>query len=566
MKRCFLLALSIAGATLFLECGPSQSPYTNPADAKIIVDNSLRSLDARSDSLKVFSAVQCTVELYLPKLIDSFYVHLSRIGSDSIIASGAVTGASFTFPLSVSVPGVYGLTIMVVKTDKSVDSLPKTITVFAMSPVVTPDSPAHTVVLPADSFSFTFTVTDPDSNVWKAYTWLDTAASAMQEISFAPKTHSTVISRTVKGNALLAALHAPVVCYAVAIDFPDSNVSKVVACTLHVKDTLVPQIVLLSPQDLVNPLPSPITIRALVKDIVGIDSVRFDTSAMVFASDTALFVASQLDSGTNADSIIAIDKAGNRGKLVFSLNVQGKKSIPPQIKDLSRATTEGTPFVPIWLDTCVIIADTSIKNDSAFKRDSLSWVITDSAGGQIAVPPSHIITIPFPGDSVFWGTIKLTFMVFVKNTPTLYDTKQPSFFVTQTNFPPVITLYPDRCFKNFLADTISLNVITTAHDPNDALSSLSWSFTKGKHFKVDSLYSSRFGLGKVSESAVLPPIDPIRPLLFFTRKIVIDTISAADASFLGTDSIKFTVTDPVGASVYKMIYFTRTTGFCLFHP
>ena len=248
MKRCFLLALSIAGATLFLECGPSQSPYTNPADAKIIVDNSLRSLDARSDSLKVFSAVQCTVELYLPKLIDSFYVHLSRIGSDSIIASGAVTGASFTFPLSVSVPGVYGLTIMVVKTDKSVDSLPKTITVFAMSPVVTPDSPAHTVVLPVDSFSFTFTVTDPDSNVWKAYTWLDTAASAMQEISFAPKTHSTVISRTVKGNALLAALHAPVVCYAVAIDFPDSNVSKVVACTLHVKDTLVPQIVLRLPR------------------------------------------------------------------------------------------------------------------------------------------------------------------------------------------------------------------------------------------------------------------------------------------------------------------------------
>jgi PKD repeat protein len=570
MKKRFLPALLISGAALFLLCGPNQSPYTNPADAKIVAGNSLRSLDAGSDSLKVFSAVQCTVELYLPKLIDSFYVHLSRNGSDSIIASGAVTGASFMFPLSVSVPGVYGLKVVVVKNDKSTDSLEKTITVYAMSPVVTPDAPVHTVFLPADSFSITFTVTDPDSNVWKAYTWLDSVSGATQEISFAPKTHSAVIMRTVKGSALLAALHAPVVCYAVAIDFPDSNVSKVAACTLHVKDTLAPRIVLLPPTDTVNPTSSPVTVKALVTDFVGVDSVTFNGTPMVFSNDTALFFAT-LDSGRHADSIVAIDKAGNKGKLLFTLAVQGKVRVPPQIKDLSRATSEGLPFDSIWLDTCVAIADTSIHDKPSYAKDSLSWMITDSAGVSIVAPPGHRIKIPFPADSAFWGTYKLTFKLYDKNITYLYDTKQPSFFVTQANFPPVITLYTDRCFRNFLADTINLNAATSVHDPNDPASSLTWTFTKGKHFKVDTLMSRGFGrLSKSAANSVVNPIDPIGGIIlypiYFNHHIVIDTISAADASFFGTDSIKFTVKDPAGTSVNKMIYFTRVNGFCLYHP
>jgi hypothetical protein len=549
-------------------CGPAQSPYTNPADAKILIDNSLRSLDARSDSLKVFTAVQCTVELYLPKLIDSFYVHLSRNGSDSIIASGTVTGASFTFPLSVSAPGVYGLKVAVVKTDKSVDSLVKTITVFAMSPVVAPDAPVHTVILPADSFSFTFTVTDPDSNVWKAFTWLDTAAGAMQETSFAPKTHSIVISRTIKGSALLAALHAPVVCYAVAIDFPDSNVSTVAACTLHVKDTLAPQIRLLPPTDTVNPASSPVTIKALVTDFVGVDSVTFNGTSMVFSNDTALFFAT-LDTGRHADSITAFDKAGNKGKLRFTLAVQGKVHVPPQIdSNLSRATSEGLPFDTIWLDTCVTIPDTSIHNTAAYAKDSLSWMITDSAGVSIVAPPGHRIKIPFPADSAIWGKFSLTFKLFDNNITKLYDTKQVSFFITQANFPPVITLYPNRCFKNFLADTINLNAATSVHDPNDPASSLTWTFTKGKHFKVDTLMS-RGLIGRLSKSAANPIIDPIiNPFpLFFNHHIVIDTISGADLSYFGTDTLYFTVKDPHGAtSGSKPIYFTRTSGLCLFHP
>jgi hypothetical protein len=568
MKKRFYSVMLISGAALFLICAPAQSPYTNPADAKILIDNSLRSLDARSDSVKVFTAVQCTVELYLPKLIDSFYVHLSGNGGDSVIASGAVTGTPFTFPLSVSVPGVYGLTIVVVKKDKSADTLVKTITVYAMSPVVTPDAPAHTVVLPADSFSFKFTVTDPDSNVWKAYTWLDSASGASQEISFAPKTHSIVITRTVKGSALLAALHAPVVCYAVAIDFPDSNVSKVAACTLHVKDTLAPQIVLLPPTDTVNSASSPVTIKALVTDYVGVDSVSFNGTPMVFSNDTALFFAA-LDSGKHIDTIVAFDKAGNKGKLVFTLAVQGKVHIPPQIKDLSRATSEGLPFDSIWLDTFVIIADTSIHDTVTYKKDSLSWVITDSAGVSIIAPPGHRIKIPFPSDSAIWGMYKLTFKLYDKNITKLYDTKQPTFFITQANFPPVITLYPYQCFRNILADTINLNALTSVHDPNDPASSLTWTFTKGKHFKVDTLMS-RGLIGRLSKSASIPVVNPIiNPFpVYFNHHIVIDTISKADLTFYGTDTLTFTVRDPGGISNTKQIYFTHLTptGFCLFHP
>jgi hypothetical protein len=135
----------------------------------------------------------------------------------------------------------------------------------------------------------------------------------------------------------------------------------------------------------------------------------------------------------------------------------------------------------------------------------------------------------------------------------------------------VITLYTDRCFRNFLADTINLNAATSVHDPNDPASSLTWTFTKGKHFKVDTLMSRGFGrLSKSAANSVVNPIDPIGGIIlypiYFNHHIVIDTISAADASFFGTDSIKFTVKDPAGTSVNKMIYFTRVNGFCLYHP
>lgn len=552
MKR---LALATAVcAALILSCTNGKSPFSNPADAKIVPQMSLHSLDAVNDSVRVNTALQCTVQVYLPNLIDSFYVHSGTGGADSIIASGAVTGVSFSFSFSEKAAGDYALVVVIVKADKSVDSLKRTVTVYAMSPVVTPDSAAIHVVLPADSVVVTFTVTDPDSNVWMADTWLDSATALMQETSFAPKTHRAVISRTVKKPALLAALKAPVVCYAAAIDF-DSNMSRTAACTLYVKDTVVPQIRLLPPTDTVNAVSSPVTIMALVTSAVGIDSVLFNNTRMVYNNDTALHIASLLDTGRTPDSIVAIDQAGNRGSLRFSLHVQGTPHLPPLIRSLIWTKPQGKPFAPIFLDTCVTIADTSIKDTTSYKKDSLTWLITDSSNATLPIDPGHIFRIPFPADTMWVGTINLTFKLLNAKTYQLYATAQPTIFVSVFNYPPVITFPSGQCFSGFRTDTIYLDTITTAHDPNDALSSLSWSFSNGKHFKVDSLKSPR--LLKASESAALIPFPE-----FFNRHIMIDTVSAADTAFDGTDTITFTVTDPGGLQAAKKIGFNRP---CLFH-
>ena len=645
---------------LALVCTNPQNPFTNPKSAAIVADSSLTSL---KDSVAAFTSVPCTVSVYLPGLIDSFFVTRS-IGSqvDTAIASGKVTAATFAFSLPVLYPGSYTIKVRIVKTDKTADSLTRTFIVYSpyttlinfvlpqtdslryhreyacscsishpeladsvlahliygstdtvlvrtkaaaslsfgftvptvgafsirvnvtllgsgvdsvtkgligyiLTPAVTPLSVSYHVILPADSFTVWFTATAPDSNLRLAYTWIDTAVGQAQKTVFSSlKPFLDSISRTVNNATLLNGLKAPIVFHTYAID-ADSLVSPVASCTLHVTDTTKPTIRLLVPDTTVAVSALPVTIKAVVTDLDGINTVAFNGSSMKFApgaGDTAVDSVSSIDTGTAKDSIVAIDNAGNRTALLFPLTYHGKKLYPPFIRDLSRATTEGHAFDSLYLDTCVILTDTSIKAVAAYKRDSLSWIITDSSGAQIAVSGTHRIMIPFPEDSSFFGTIKLTFKVFVTNTPTLYDTKQPSFFVTQANFPPVITLASDQCFKVLRTDTIFLDTITTAHDPNDALSSLNWSFSKGNHFKVDSVYSSRL-LAKVSESAGLPIVNPIIPIFLFTRRIVIDAISAADTSYYGTDSLTFTVKDPGGLVASKKIYFTRPIGFCLFH-
>jgi hypothetical protein len=655
MKKC-ILALEVF-AVLLCACANNQSPFTNPADAKIVPGKSLHSLDAKSDSVNAFSTQPCTVEVYLPKLLDSFDVHLTVGGKDSIIASGPIAGTQFTFPLTVAGPGVCSLKVVVVKSNATHDSISRALTVyssvitmllpardslllgrtyacslivshpeladsilagllvgasdtvvfrsasaaavgfrfpclaagafslrvttlahgivrdsltkaFAGYYVLAPQASSFHVLMPPDTFTFTFVATDLDSNLWGGYTWTGATTNNSQQTIFPPKNlnHSTLV-RTIKvlGDSTVRKFPDTIVCSAVVL-YPDSMVSGVAVCTLFVSDTTKPNILLISPTDSVNPIPSPVTVKALVTDLVGIDSVKFDSLSMVYTNDTALFVFSPADSGRHTDSIIAIDRAGNRSRLLLTMHIQARNVAPPQVKDttLSRATSAGLPFAPIWLDTCVI-TDTSIHAKAEYAKDSLSWVITDSAGNQLSVPASHIFTVPFPRDSSsagvlidssFSGTIKLAFKVFVTSNPALYGVGQPSFFVTKANFPPVITFPSGQCFTNFRTDTIYLDTITTAHDPNDPLSSLNWSFSKGKHFKVDSQYSA-LRLLKASESAALSVINPIIPLRFFNRHIVIDTVTAADTSFEGTDTITFTVTDPGGLTAVKKVAFTR---------
>lgn len=567
MKKCSITAcVAVASmVALVMFCGNPQNPYTNPKFAEIVADSSLTSL---KDSVKVFTAVPCTVSLSLPNLMDSIHVHVVKSGFDSIIAGGAVSSGKFTFDFAAASLGVYQLKVIVVRSDNSIDSIVKQVTVYVRLPVVTPDSAVyHTILSLQDSVTVMFTATGPDSNLRFGYTWIDTAVGQTQTTAFsALKPFQEKFSRTVHFLALHAGLYSTLVCHAYAID-ADSLVSAVASCTLYVKDTTKPRIQILAPSatDTIRTLPVPVA--AIITDLDGINSVSFNGSSMTFVhgGDTAVDTVSSIDSGTTMDSIVAIDNGGNRTAIHFPLTYQGKKLYPPQIKDLSRATSEGRPFPPVFLDTCIVITDPAIVDTAAFAKDSVRWEIRDSSGLLLGYDlNTHLFTIPFPADSAFFGTIKMTFKVIVTNTPALYDTKQPSFFVTQANFPPVITLAPDQCFKALQTDTINLNAATTAHDPNDPLTSLNWTISKGTHFKVDSVYSSRI-LAKASESEVLPIVNPIIPFQFFTRRVVIDAISAADTSFYGTDTLVFRAQDPSGLVASKKIYFTRTKGLCLFH-
>jgi hypothetical protein len=125
---CGFCALMVVCA---LVCTSPQNPFSDPKSAAIVADSSLTSL---KDSVAAFTSVPCTVSVYLPDLMDSFFV-TRRIGSlaDTGIASGKVTSAKIAFSLPLDYPGTYTVKIRIVKIDKSVDTLTKTFTVYSPS-------------------------------------------------------------------------------------------------------------------------------------------------------------------------------------------------------------------------------------------------------------------------------------------------------------------------------------------------------------------------------------------------------------------------------------------------
>ena len=159
--------------------------------------------------------------------------------------------------------------MIVVRSDNSVDSMIKQVTVYLLLPAVVPDSSSFHITLPADSFVVRFTATDADSNLRFGYTWIDTAMGQTQTTGFVGlKPFLDTISRTVNSAALLAALHAPIVCHAYAID-ADSLFSSVANCTLYVADTTKPAIRLLVPDTSAAVSALPVTIKAIVTDLAG---------------------------------------------------------------------------------------------------------------------------------------------------------------------------------------------------------------------------------------------------------------------------------------------------------
>jgi len=310
-----------------------------------------------------------------------------------------------------------------------------------------------------------------------------------------------------------------------------------------------------------NQIPSPVAVRALVTDIVGIDSVKFDTMPMVYARDTALFVFSPADSGEHVD---------RSSRLTMRATEPGFCSLPSSRRKRccrrSCATCPGNPqgvaFAPVWLDTCVVLPDTTLRTRSPTKRIRSPGSLPTAPEDRLPFPATTCSPYPFlptpcgrdiPAD--FQG-VRHQFTVAVRHETAvvLRDALQLS---ARDNARPGPMLQ-DISDRHHIPGRRHYRTRS-----NDALSSLNWSFSKGSHFKVDSLYSSRL-LGKVSGSSGLPIVNPIllssfyapcRDRYHFRRRPVV--LRYRHAYVYRNRSGR--------ACASKKIYFTRPTGFCLFH-
>jgi hypothetical protein len=433
--------------------------------------------------------------------------------------------------------------------------------VFDFTPKVTPVAATYRAYL-GDSVTVRFHVTARDSNLLACITRIsldpDTILSqrVIKDYGLSRVCDDTV-SRTFKGRLLRERLKSPLICYAQACDRGDVY-SEEVSCTVFVYDTVRPKLTLLAPHaslhDSIVKLPDSIVVRAF--DLSAVDSVKANGSKMALFSDTVLVFAKQiiatLSPGINKDTIIAWDRVGNTDTLVLDLAYAGPQTHPPKIKPLDCSIREGGRFDTLFLDTCVQVTDPAFA-DSPSYRSSLSWIITDSAGNLV---PSYNVTtrklvIPVKNDSEWVDTFNFNIKVVDKNG--LSDSRVATFRIDEVPDPPAITMKNMAKPAGTPFDTLWLD--TCVRDPDNAASALQWSWTKGKVFKIDSLFSSRFDrLGKAPGS-----INPISFKVFSRHVAVvpIDTVKAGGNSWTGVDTLQFSVRDPSGLSQKRLILFEK---------
>ena len=519
----------------------------SPDSARIQGAGSLNSL---KDTLKNSTAYKCSVNVYLPNFIDSFFVR----SGDSTILTGAVNGTSpIVFSFTPADTGAYQVRFVIVKTNGGKDSLVKTGYVAALpslAPRIVPVVESIHLIL-GDSAVVTFILTDPDSNLAGYTTQLnldqDTALSHAinHTYSILSRVGHDTITRKLKETILFQGIKDPLICYAQAID-RQSNYSNVAACTVYVADTIPPSIARLRPaagKDSIFILPD--TIIARIKDNWGVDSVKLNGNKMALSRDSAVSIVPSLALGESFDTITAWDSAGNKTSLVFPRIYSGPKVYPPEVKNLSRAVFTGHRFDTLLLDTCALPTDPSFKDTVNYQK-SLIWQIVDSAGTSLSIPGSRKFVVPAPSDTLWNGTVKLTFVAIASTGPSA--PAAALFTVRDRPGTPVITLGNQSKQLGNSFDTLFLD--TCVKDANDSLNTLNWTFKNGNYFKVDSII-------ECPPCIRLPCLKCIKPT--FRRRIAInpDTTKIKPATWKGNDTLYFTVKDPEGLSKTKPIVFTK---------
>jgi hypothetical protein len=546
----FYLLISIP---VILFCTSPQNPYSNPDNAIIQADSSLAAL---KDTLKISTEYKCTVNVFLPNLVDSFFVR----SGDITIQKGAVNGTSpVLFSFTPVDTGAYLVRFVIVKTNGGKDSLVKTGLVVAplsLAPQIVPVSGSIHLFL-GDSAFVKFILTDPDSDLVGYTTRLgldqDTALSHAMDHSYSITSrvgHDT-ITRKLKGTILFQGIKDPLLCFAQAID-RQSNYSNVAACTVFVADTVHPTIATLRPvADSIFSLPD--TIIARVNDNWGVDSVKLGGARMALSHDSAVYIVPSLALGESYDTITAWDSAGNETSLVFPRIYSGPKVYPPEVKNLGRTVFTGHRFDTLFLDTCAVPTDPAIKDTAAYQK-SLIWQIVDSSGTSLAIPGSRKFVVPAPADTLWDGTIKLTFVAIASTGPSAPTGEL--FVVRDKPGTPIITLGNQSKLLGNGFDTLFLD--TCAKDANDSVNTLNWTFKNGKFFRADSVVAC-------PPCVRLPCLLCIKPTFRRRITIVADTTKINPATWTGNDTLYFTVKDPGGLSKTKPIVFNKWS-FIIYHP
>jgi hypothetical protein len=537
--------LSVIPALLL--CVQPRNPYSNPDNALIQADKSLTAL---TDTLKTATQYACSVNVYLPNLVDSFFVK----SGDSLIQKGPVNGLSpIVFPFTPGDTGAYLVRVVIVKANGGKDSLIKTgwaIASVSLAPLIVPSASSIRLFF-GDSAIVNFVLADPDSNLAEYTTQLgldqDTSKSHAQTYKFSIIDHYKKFSivRVLKGAQLIPGLSAPLICYAQAID-RQNNLSNLAACTLFVADTMHPSITKISPvRDSIFNLPD--TIMALVGDAWGVDSVKLNGAKMALSGDTASYTMPAVLQGESFDTIIAWNKAGKTATLVFARIYSGPKVYPPVVKTLSRLIFTGSRFDTLYLDTCAFVTDPSVTSaiDTATYLKSLIWQIVDSSGTSLSIPAAKKFVIPVSSDTTWTGSVKLTFTAIAATGP---SSPVPAVFtVKNRRGTPVFTMGNQSKLLGGSFDTLFLD--TCASDSVDSSSTLMWSIKNGKFFKADSIKSCPL--------CIHPPCLCLNPT--FRRRIAIipDTSKINPATWIGSDTLRFSVRSPEGITVSRPVVFTK---------
>jgi hypothetical protein len=556
--RVWAFVFCAAAAAFLITCSSPSNPYTNPGNATL----GETALPPASSTLDAHSAYPCSVQVILPQYVDTIIVILSEKGAvDTLFVRDSAKSDSpwVAFTLNPSSAGTCSLTIILVRSNGTRDSSSFAFAVQDLSPVAVavPDTVRGYL---GGSVTVRFSLRDPGKKLRSCFFDRQTNDTTVTDtvLNFGINTDTVTVTRTYADSMLFAGLVHPFIIFCQAIN-DDSLVSARVACTVFVSDTTVPSLVLLA--DTVDTIRTlPVTIKAIVHDNWGIDSVQFNSHDMTLTGDTALLAVSTLDSGKSIDTVVAFDKGGNSTIVLFPLTYSGHKTYPPHIKDVSKSVNEGHHFDTLFLDTCVTMGNPLIIDSIAYKRDSLDWVITDSNGiiVKTVLRGSPISARKFfvspPADTEWAGAIPF---MFKASTPGgLEDVKMVTYTVAEVADTPQIILGTQCTGLGGTFDTLFLD--TCGFDPDNKSSTLSWTFKPGTYFQVDSIITCNGLLKSAATDAGSIEILPPPCFLRFTRRIAIipkKGLILPTTAF--SDAMTFTVMDPTGLRRTKQIIFKQ---------